>query len=165
MLFLVGCSSVVRQYPHQWHHVPLLRALLRAVRLVEPDGCPELDVAWRAVPQELHPLTVLTPAAGGAVMLHAGEACAWHTGGEAGLRTNLTTYDTFRRDHFRASRGGPERGRALGRALARPSASPIVGPPRRARKCENLKRKVHFTGRVPFAQHLKPFTFDYVCCF
>ena len=25
------------------------------------------------------------------------------------LRTNLTTYDTFRRDHFRASRGGPER--------------------------------------------------------
>ena len=65
----------------------------------------------------------------------------------------------FERDHFRASRGGPERGRALGRALARPSASPSVGPPRRARKCENEKRKVHFTGRVPFAQHRKPFIF------
>ena len=35
------------------------------------------------------------------------------------------------------------------------SASPSVGPPRRARKCENEKRKVHFTGRVPFAQHFK----------
>ena len=40
-----------------------------------------------------------------------------------------------------------------------PSASPSVGPPRRARKCENVKRKVQFTGRVPFAQHLKPFIF------
>ena len=27
-------------------------------------------------------------------------------------------------------------------------ASPSVGPPRRARKCESEKRKVHFTGRA-----------------
>ena len=39
------------------------------------------------------------------------------------------------------------------------SASPSVGPPRRARKCENEKQKVHFTGRVPFVQHLQPFFF------
>ena len=71
-----------------------------------------------------------------------------------------SSWKAFRfRTTFGARRGGPERGRALGRALARPSASPSVGPPRRARKCENEKRKVHFTGRVPFAVHLNPFNF------
>ena len=39
----------------------------------------------------------------------------------------------------------------VGRFLTCGSRSPSVGPPRRARKCENKKRKVHFTGRVPLA--------------
>ena len=47
--------------------------------------------------------------------------------------------------------------RPCARALARAGFSPSVGPPRRATKVWKREAEMHFTGRVPFAQHLKPF--------